>query len=70
MTTKTITRQLNNLSQEVNMIRSFIIGMARKDPEGEYRSEFVKRIKKAALEKPIYSYTGKGSLSKLIKKAR
>ncbi|MEK7659098.1 MAG: hypothetical protein AAB338_00355 [Patescibacteria group bacterium] len=63
-------QQLNNLSREVNMIRSFIIGIAGKDPEGEYRSEFVKRLKKAALEKPMYNYTGKGSLFKLIKKTK
>ncbi len=52
------------------MIRSFIIGMAGKDPEGEYRPEFVKRIKKAALEKSAYRYTGPGSLLKLIKKTK
>lgn len=68
MTTKTITKQLNSLSQEVTMLRSFIIGIAGKDPEGEYRPEFVKRIKKAALEKPTHYYTGPGSLLKLIKK--
>lgn len=70
MTTKTIVKQINNLSQEVNIIRSFIIGIAGKDPEGEYRSEFVKRIKKAALEKPTYSYKGRGSLLRLIQKTR
>ena len=70
MTTKTLTKQLNNLSQEVTMLRSFIIGIAGKDPEGKYRPEFVRRIKKAALEKPIYHYTGPGSLLKLIKKTK
>jgi len=70
MSTQTLTKKLNNLSQEVTMIRSFIIGMAGKDPEGEYRPEFVKRIKKSALEKPAYRYTGPGSLLKLIKKAK
>lgn len=70
MTTKTLTKQLNNLSQEVTMLRSFIIGIAGKDLEGDYRPEFVKRIKKAALEKPIYRYTGPGALLKLIKKIK
>lgn len=70
MTTKNITKQINNLSQELNIIRSFIIGIAGKDPEGEYRSEFVKRIRKAALENPVYSYKGQGSLLKLIKRIR
>lgn len=67
MTTKTIEKKVNNLSREVTMLRSFVIGIAGKDPEGEYRPEFVRRIKEAAKEKPIYHYTGPGSLLKLIK---
>ena len=70
MTTKTITKQLNNLSQEITMLRSFIIGMAGKDAEGEYRPEFIKRILKASLEKPTHRYAGHGSLLKLLKKTK
>lgn len=67
MTTKTLEKKYDNLSQEVVMLRSFIIGIAGRDPEGEYRPEFVKRIREAAKEKSTYRYTGPGSLLKLIK---
>ena len=68
MTTKTLEKQVSELKQEVRLLRSAVIGIVGKDPEGEYRPEFVKRIKKAALEKATYHYTGPGSLLKLIKK--
>lgn len=45
MTTKTLVKQLNDLSKEVVILRSIVIGaIAEKDPEGEYRPEFVKKI--------------------------
>lgn len=35
------------------MICSFMIGLAGRDPEGEYRPEFVERTLKLSREKPI-----------------
>jgi len=69
MTTLEKTRRtISKLENEVKQLRSFVIGMAGKDPEGEYRAEFVKRVKKAALEKPTFTYTSPGSFLKLIRK--
>jgi len=44
------------LKQE--LIQEFVVPLLRgiKDPEGEYRSEFVKRILKAEKENPKYRF--------------
>ncbi len=47
-TSKKIT--VNELTKEVRILRSFVIGLALKDPEGEYRPEFVRNVLKAAKE--------------------
>ncbi|PIV45339.1 MAG: hypothetical protein COS25_00305 [Candidatus Nealsonbacteria bacterium CG02_land_8_20_14_3_00_37_10] len=47
-TTKNGKRNIIDLEREVNLLRSFLIGIAGKDREGRYRSEFVKKILKAA----------------------
>ena len=70
MSTKTLEKLVKNLSQEVVQLRSFVMGVAGKDPEGNYRPEFIRRIKKAATEKPVYEYTGRGSLIKLLKQKK
>lgn len=44
------------LRQEVRQLRSFVIGIAGADPEGDYRPEFVRRILRAAREKPRYEF--------------
>ena len=36
------------LDQELASLRSFVIGLAGRDKEGEYRPEFVKRILKTS----------------------
>ena len=69
MTTKTLEKQVNELKREVKLLRSAFIGITGKDPEGDYRPDFIKRIKKAGLEKATYRYTGSGSLLKLIAKS-
>lgn len=47
MSTKTIEKQLNNLNQQMTMLRSVVISViGEKDPEGEYRPEFVTHILK------------------------
>jgi len=42
---------LDELRDEITVIRSFVIGLAGRDPEGNYRPEFVERILKASREK-------------------
>jgi hypothetical protein len=45
MSTKTIEKKLNSLTREMAMLRSVLMAaIAEKDPEGEYRPEFVKRM--------------------------
>ncbi len=45
MSTKAIEKQLNDLTREMAMLRSVVIAtIAERDPEGEYRSAFVKKI--------------------------
>lgn len=41
---------IKELSAEVNMLRSFVIGLAGRDPEGEYRPEFVGKVLESAKE--------------------
>lgn len=49
MTTKTIEKKLHNLNQQVTMLRSVVINIiGERDPEGQYRPEFVDKILKLA----------------------
>lgn len=52
MDTKVIT-----IEQEVSLIKSFVIGLAGKDREGNYRPEFVKRVLEALSDRSRYSFT-------------
>lgn len=65
----TVTRlktEVNSLKNEVRLLRSLFIGILGKDPEGDYNPKFVKRILKAAKEKPHYTFTSpKDFLSQL-----
>lgn len=68
MTTLEKTRRtVEELKKEVKQLRSFVVSVAGKDPEGDYRPEFIKRVKQASAEKFIYEYTGPNSLIKLLK---
>lgn len=49
------------LEKEVELLRSFVIGIAGKDKEGEYNPEFVDRIFRALKEKPDFKFTGSKS---------
>mgnify|MGYP001569639760 FL=1 len=40
------------LEKEVKMLRSFAISIVGRDPEGEYRPEFVREMLRAVNEKP------------------
>lgn len=46
-----------NLRKEVELLRSFVIGIAGTDKEGEYQPEFVSRVFRALREKPTHKFT-------------
>jgi hypothetical protein len=54
MSTKTIEKKLNNLNREIAMLRSVLMAsLAEKDPEGEYRPQFVKKMLGLAKKKSM-----------------
>ncbi|MBI2450988.1 MAG: hypothetical protein HYV52_01450 [Parcubacteria group bacterium] len=56
MTTKTLDKKTRKLESELDLLRSFVIGQAGQDSEGEYNPDFAQRILKAAKEKPNYEF--------------
>lgn len=44
MTTKILEKKTRELEREVELLRSFMIGQAGRDPEGSYRPEFVEEM--------------------------
>ena len=44
------------LQREMLQLRSFLIGIAGKDDEGEYRPEFVREILEASEEQPQFTF--------------
>ena len=66
--TKTKKESLQELRNEVALLRSFVIGLVGKDEEGEYRPEFVRRILKAAKEKPTRTFRNAKSFLAELKK--
>ncbi len=66
MSTKTIEKLKKEIKRE--LLREFILPIIlsdAKDPEGEYREEFVKEVLKAAEEKPVYTYNPKTFLRQI-----
>lgn len=61
---------ITQLRQEVRRLRSFVIGFAGKDSEGNYRSEFVREILRAARETPRYTFTSTKSFLKKLRNRR
>ncbi len=68
MITKMLEQKIENLSKEVAQLRDLVLGGNRdKDPEGEYKSEFVKRINRIAMLKSSgIKYTTRADLAKRI----
>lgn len=56
MTTRTLDKKTRQLEKEMELLRSFMIGQAGKDPEGEYNAAFARRVLKAAQETPKYEF--------------
>jgi len=67
LTTRTNVSQLRH---EVQRLRSFVIGFAGKDPEGNYRPEFVRKILRAARENPRHTFKGAKSFLKGLQGSR
>ncbi|TSC96510.1 MAG: hypothetical protein CEN88_329 [Candidatus Berkelbacteria bacterium Licking1014_2] len=62
------TTNFNQLSREIVILRSFIIGLAGRDKEGEYRPEFVERVLKAGQEKTAGIFSGSRDFLARLKK--
>jgi len=58
---------INTLQQEVNMLRSLVIGTVGKDKEGNYNPYFVKKVIKASEEKPTHTFIGKAPFLEQLK---
>ena len=56
MSTKTLERKTRELKNEVELLRSLVLGYVAKDPEGDYNPAFVRRVLRAAAEKPKHEF--------------
>lgn len=65
MSTTVIQKLKNEIKKE--LIEEFILPMLEnsKDPEGEYREDFVREVLKAAREKPTKKYNPKNFLKQI-----
>lgn len=68
MSSKSIEKQLNILTQQVVMLRSVVIGViGEKDREGKYKPEFVDHMLKLASQKQIgVKFTNSADFLKII----
>ena len=65
-TKQTKQKPIRELRKEVELLRSFVIGAAGKDKEGDYRPEFVREILKRAHEHPTRAFkSGEAFLSQI-----
>ena len=46
------------LKQDVRLLKSFMIGIAGRDKEGDYHPKFVQHMMKALRDKPNHTYRG------------
>lgn len=60
-------RTVEKLKKEVEQLRSFVIGHACRDDEGEYNPVFVSRVLKALKEKPVYTFKDSKSFLKHLR---
>ena len=61
-----LNRNVYNLQKELKVLRSFVIGCLGKDKEGEYHTDFVKKIIKANSEDASLIFKDKYSFLKKI----
>jgi len=56
------------LQQEVTLLRSAVIGLiSERDPEGEYRPEFVEETMRTLAETPEFTFTSSKKFLKHLK---
>lgn len=67
MTIKTLDKITKRLGREVALLRSFVIGQSKKDSEGEYNPNFVKKILKASEENPKHEFFSREAFLKHIR---
>lgn len=60
--------KVRDLREEVDFLRSAIVGILGKDQEGRYRPSFVKSILSAARERPTQSFTKPESFLRQLRK--
>lgn len=72
MPTKTLEKEVSELKREVKLLRSAVIGIVgERDPEGEYRPEFVEAVLEAAEEPATHVFrNAKDFLRQLRKKSK
>ena len=51
-----LNNQLENLQKELKNLRSFVIGIAGKDKEGQYKPSFIKKILRAGSKEANYVF--------------
>ncbi|HEX9721907.1 MAG TPA: DUF2683 family protein [Candidatus Paceibacterota bacterium] len=61
-------KNVSELKKEVRLLRSFVIGFAGKDQEGEYRPQFVQKILKAASKGTTKTFKDSTSFLKELRK--
>ena len=64
-----LNHEIKDMKHEIDMLRSFAISIAGKDPEGEYRPEFVRDILRASKEKATHKFTTPETFLKDIERA-
>lgn len=55
-----------DIKKEVALLRSYVIGVAGKDSEGNYRPEFVRRIFQNLSDKPRFVFKNPSSFLKQL----
>ena len=66
MNTTTRISSTKNIKQELQLLKSFVIGLAGKDKEGDYKPSFVKKTLKASVEKPTHTFKSEKSFLEQI----
>jgi hypothetical protein len=54
-----LTKEIEQLEQEMRQLRSLAISIVGEDPEGKYRPEFISEILKASQEKTDKTFSSK-----------
>ena len=65
-----LNHKIEDMKREIDLLRSFAISIAGKDPEGEYRPEFIKKVLAASKEKPLYEFKDAKSFLRQIRHIR